>query len=245
MRSVRKAGARCHRGHRGRGSKAVSVATARTTVTTGVFAFIVLRSVAACFSPFVCFFVDNARFAALASRQAGRTRQYSERTFGPIATGIKHSVRDSCGLRCANVARVSPSRSLQTRTLADHVRDRGVTDIFMVGVGSNIERSELADTTIDPRVHIVFDGLQQLRNAGPAEMFDISGKSHETLANAVLGALHDAHDQFALATRDSAWQLFLENPVLLRVPMKEVRGGNVSENQWASVTKEDDTLLRS
>lgn len=104
-------------------------------------------------------------------------------------------------------------------------------------------RGELFEASaLGGKAKVAFDGLQRLRSVEvEAGALEAAGGDSAALAQALLGALQEAHDNSYDGSQERVWGLYEQNSVLIQAPLSQLGAGNTAEDLWANVTRNEET----
>jgi len=128
---------------------------------------------------------------------------------------------------------------LQARPTLDLIKEQSKAGQSMRELGFRLQDTEFDAVALEGQIKVVYDGTQRLRRVEIGEPATSIG--HETLAQAVLGAMQEAHDSSVAGSKDDVWQLYKTTP-LLQAPLVQLGAGNTMDDPWANVTDSEEAL---
>lgn len=133
-------------------------------------------------------------------------------------------------------------QSLQARASLGLIKAQYKAGNRMKSLGRRLQAAEFCASALEGAVKVKFDGLQSLTDvelSGAA--LEAAGGDRGKLSEALLGALQEAFDGSAQATKDDVWGLYQKNSELLQAPLVQIGVGNTVEDLWANVVRTEET----
>lgn len=128
---------------------------------------------------------------------------------------------------------------LQARPSLDLIKEQSAAGHSMRELGFRLQETEFEATALEGKIKVVYDGTQRLRRVDVGE--GASSTGNEALAQALLGAMQEAHDSSVAGSKDDVWQLYKTTP-LLQAPLIQLGAGNTQDDPWANVTDSPEAL---
>jgi len=142
-------------------------------------------------------------------------------------------------LQATDAAAPATSPILQARPTLDLIKEQSAAGQAMRELGLRLQNTEFEATALDGQVKVVYDGTQRLKRVDFGD--GASSSSHDALAEAVLGAMQEAHDSSVAASKTDVWQLYRTTP-LMQAPLTQLGAGNTMDDPWANVTDSAEAL---
>jgi len=183
--------------------------------------------------------------AALLLLAVGRLAAPAPAWAGAATLRHGHSCTARRGLRrgARQVAVRAEPQGLQGKVSLELIKAQSTAGYAMKDLGQRLEGTHFKASALDGRVNVVFDGTQQLREVEVAEdALDGAGGDREALAQALLGALQEAHDKSSEGSKGEVWQTYRENRQLMDAPLNQLGVGDTVEDLWANVTRTNETI---
>lgn len=137
----------------------------------------------------------------------------------------------------------SPSVGPQAGITPELIRSQNSAGHKMRDLGVKLQREEFEVEALGGHIHATFDGLQRLQRVDISEgALQMAGDDRTQLAQELLGALQQAHDNSQAASQGEVWQLYKDNVDLLQAPLVQIGAGATAEDLWANVAKNDVTI---
>jgi len=137
--------------------------------------------------------------------------------------------------RAEQVAQASPTFDL--------IKSQYQAGLSMRELGEQLSATEMEVDVLDGHAKIVMDGAQRLHRVEvDSSALEAAGGANESLAEALLGALQQAHDKSHQGAKSRIWGLYQNNGVLLQSPLTQFGFGSTAQDLWVNVTKTEDTL---
>lgn len=139
------------------------------------------------------------------------------------------------------IARGVP-QALQARASLSLVKEQNNAGFSLKNLGWKLDQTKFEATAVDGKATVVVDGVQRLRTVNLAADAVAAAGGNDALAQALLGAMQQAHDESYEKTRGEVWELYKGKKSLLQAPLTQIGVGNTAEDLWANVTKTPETL---
>jgi len=132
---------------------------------------------------------------------------------------------------------------LQTRATLDLVTAQSEAGFKFKELGEKLLNTYFKATALDGNVRVAVDGFQELKSVEiDKSVVGVAGNNNETLANAVLSALQEAHDSSYERTREDVWNLYKQNVALMQAPLGQIGVGNTAADLWVNVENTEETI---
>jgi len=141
--------------------------------------------------------------------------------------------------QAADAAAPANTPILQARPTLDLIKEQNQAGQSMRELGFRLQDTEFDANALDNQIKVVYDGTQRLRKVEVGEPAVSIGP--EALAQALLGAMQEAHDSSVAGSKDDVWQLYKTTP-LLQAPLIQLGAGNTMDDPWANVTDSEEAL---
>jgi len=146
-----------------------------------------------------------------------------------------HHVNRDVSTRAEQVAQASPTFDL--------IKSQYQAGVSMRELGEQLSTTEIEVDVLDGHAKVVMDGAQRLHRVEiDSSALEVAGGANESLAEALLGALQQAHDESHQGAKSRIWGLYQNNGVLLQSPLTQIGFGSTAQDLWVNVTKTEDTL---
>jgi len=106
-------------------------------------------------------------------------------------------------------------------------------------LGLRLQEAKFEASALEGQIKVVYDGTQRLRKIDIGDGAGSSG--HDAIAQALLGAMQEAHASSLAGAKDDVWQLYKTTP-LLQAPLNQLGAGNTLDDPWANVTDSEESL---
>lgn len=157
--------------------------------------------------------------------------------------------RRSAGVNVASTAakdgasgQLAVPPALQMQVTVDLVKAQNKAGHTMKELGAQLQAMHFEASALDGQVRVAYNGVQGLRRVDVAQGALQTAGGAAALAQAVLGALQEAHDASYTGTKGDVWSLYQENPPLMQAPLNELGAGSTAEDVWANVTKSEESV---
>mmetsp|Transcript_67362 Transcript_67362/g.147610 ORF Transcript_67362/g.147610 Transcript_67362/m.147610 type:complete len:312 (-) Transcript_67362:77-1012(-) len=133
-------------------------------------------------------------------------------------------------------------QALQSKANLKLIQAQAAAGHKMKDLGQSLLQSKFQAKALDGSAVVTFDGMQNLRKVEISEDAVSKAGSATALAEELLKALQDGHDQSLQGSEDQVWSLYQNYPELMQAPLTQIGAGNTAQDLWANVTKTNETM---
>eukprot|EP00435_Cladocopium_sp_Y103_P070289 s99_g35.t1 len=152
--------------------------------------------------------------------------------------------RTFCSPRLSARGRLAVSAALQSKANLKLIQAQAAAGHKMKDLGQSLLQTKFEAKALDGSAVVTFDGMQNLRQEDAVS----KAGTATALAEELLKALQDGHDQSLQGSEDQVWSLYQNYPELMQAPLTQIGAGNTAQEQWlgqdlwANVTKTNETM---
>lgn len=143
---------------------------------------------------------------------------------------------------CCARAAAKEIQALQSKANLKLIQAQVAAGHKMKDLGKSLFSTKFKATALEGSAEVTFDGMQNLRAVDIKEDALSKAGSANALAEELLKALQDGHDQSTRGSEEQVWSLYQNYPELMQAPLTQIGAGNTAQDLWANVTKTNETL---
>jgi len=133
-------------------------------------------------------------------------------------------------------------QALQSKANLKLIQAQAAAGHKMKDLGQSLLEKTFEAQALEGSAAVTFDGMQNLRKIEISEDALSKAGSATALAEELLKALQDGHDQSLQGSEDQVWSLYQNYPELMQAPLAQIGAGNTAQDLWANVTKTNETM---
>jgi len=142
----------------------------------------------------------------------------------------------------ARQAAAKEIQALQSKANLKLIQAQAAAGHKMKDLGQSLLEKTFEAQALEGSAAVMFDGMQNLRKIEISEDALSKAGSATALAEELLKALQDGHDQSLQGSEDQVWSLYQNYPELMQAPLAQIGAGNTAQDLWANVTKTNETM---